>query len=94
MSQSQRNLVGLSKLPSDERIRALERIIPLASVQEVVTVHGRRVSARVQARVLALAMRVVLWVIRAAIGAESPGGCFDLAAYLLSGLPGRVRPYA
>ena len=44
MSKFARDLVGLSKLPSDERIRALERIIPLDTVQEVLrqTGHDKR----------------------------------------------------
>lgn len=40
MSKSARQLFGLAKLPSDERIRALERIIPLATVQEVLQQTG------------------------------------------------------
>ena len=44
MSKFAHDLVGLSKLPSDERLRALERIIPLQTVQEVLrhTGHAKR----------------------------------------------------
>jgi len=44
MSKFTSDLVGLSKLPSDERLRALERIIPLGAVQEVLaqTGHDKR----------------------------------------------------
>ena len=44
MSKFAHDLVSLSELPSDERVRALERIIPLASVQEVLhqTGHDQR----------------------------------------------------
>ena len=44
MSKFAHDLVGLSKLPTDERLRALERIIPLGTVQEVLrqTGHDKR----------------------------------------------------
>ena len=44
MVDSAGELVALSALPSDERLRALERIIPLTVVQEVLhqTGHDRR----------------------------------------------------
>jgi hypothetical protein len=44
MSAATRDLAALSALPTDERLRALERIIPLSTVQEVLqqTGHARR----------------------------------------------------
>jgi hypothetical protein len=44
MSVATRDLAALSALPSDERLRALERIIPLSIVQEVLeqTGHAQR----------------------------------------------------
>jgi hypothetical protein len=44
MRDPARDLAELSNLPSDERLRALERIIPMQTVQEVLeeTGHARR----------------------------------------------------
>src|SRR5215212_2790848 len=44
MSAAARDLAALSTQPSDERLRALERIIPMSAVQEVLvqTGHARR----------------------------------------------------
>jgi Insertion element 4 transposase N-terminal/Transposase DDE domain len=48
MSAATRDLAALSALPSDERLRALERIVPLSVVQEVLveTGHARRRCSR------------------------------------------------